>query len=252
MGKTPRRVMAQFDQGQKIAMACVNYSTQLADRDLASMVAAAQKALNLYFAPVWSQTATLQVVSSRGIPKGRVAPDKLWCCAFWDDADTPSVLGYHDLTEFGYPLSHVFVGPILAGKESVSATFTHELWEMLVDPGIQMWATNFEDEKNYAYEAADAVEETSFLVDGVAISNFLYPAWFESFRKPKSTKFDHLGLCTKPFQILKGGYSFVQSQGVDDQVFGSRAKAARFAKEDRRMHRSQYRPLMPQRPTKPK
>src|SRR5580693_7852945 len=56
----------------------------------------------------------------------------------------------------------------------------------------------------YAYETADAVEREAFDVNGIPMSNFVYPSWFEAFHKPKSTKFDYMGKCTRPFQILKG------------------------------------------------
>jgi hypothetical protein len=46
---------------------------------------------------------------------------------------------------------------------------------------------------------------------------------------------------TRPFQLLKGGYQIIFKNGKETQIFGSKAKAKRFAKEDRRGHRSQYR-----------
>ena len=93
----------------------------------------------------------------------------------------------------------------------------------------------------YAYESADPVEEQSFPIDGVAMTDFVYPSYFESFRKPNSTQFDSMKKVTRPFQLLKGGYQIVFKNGKETQIFGSKAKAKRFKKEDRRGHRSQYR-----------
>ena len=87
----------------------------------------------------------------------------------------------------------------------------------------------------------DAVEEDTFLVDGIEMSNFLHPAWFEPFKHPPGTKFDHLGLLKKPFTLRKGGYLIVKKKGEVSQEFGSEAKAMRFAREDRRGHRTEYR-----------
>jgi hypothetical protein len=56
----------------------------------------------------------------------------------------------------------------------------------------------------------------------------VYPAWFEAFHKPNATKFDHLGKCTKPFEILSGGYMAVYTKGKWSQVFGSAAAKKRF------------------------
>jgi hypothetical protein len=90
----------------------------------------------------------------------------------------------------------------------------------------------------YAYESADPVEESSFVVNKIQMSDFVYPAYFEVFRKPKSVQFDQMKQVTKPFQILKGGYQIIMLNGKETQVFGSKAKEKRFNKEDRRGHRS--------------
>jgi hypothetical protein len=85
------------------------------------------------------------------------------------------------------------------------------------------------------------VEEVEFNINGIAMSDFVYPAYFEIFRKPKSAQFDYCKKITRPFQILSGGYSLVRKGATVKQVFGSSAKAKRFAKEVRTGHRSEYR-----------
>ena len=93
----------------------------------------------------------------------------------------------------------------------------------------------------YAYESADPVEALSFDVDGIQMSDFIYPAYFENFHKPGSVQFDHLNKVKKPFQILSGGYQIIFKSGKWSQVFGSEAKKKSFAREDRRGHRSEQR-----------
>jgi len=93
----------------------------------------------------------------------------------------------------------------------------------------------------YAYESADPVEELSYLVKGIAMTDFVYPSYFENFRKPGSVQFDRLKKVNKPFQILSGGYQIIFKNGKWSQVFGSEAKKKRFMKEDRRCHRSELR-----------
>jgi hypothetical protein len=36
----------------------------------------------------------------------------------------------------------------------------------------------------------DTVEGEEYLIDGVAVSDFVYPSFFESWHKPNSVKFD--------------------------------------------------------------
>jgi len=129
----------------------------------------------------------------------------------------------------------------LDDKQLVSVSASHELVEMLVDPAINMMTNGPDPKTMYAYESADPVEALDFPVKGIAMSDFVYPSFFERFRKPNSVQFDQMKQVTKPFQILKGGYQIVFKNGKYSQVFGSKAKEKAFAKEDRRGHRSETR-----------
>ncbi|HXS10499.1 MAG TPA: hypothetical protein VN852_10980, partial [Candidatus Krumholzibacteria bacterium] len=86
----------------------------------------------------------------------------------------------------------------------------------------------------YAYESADTVEALSFKVKGIAMSDFVYPSYFEVFRKPNSTRFDHMKKVTQPFEILDGGYQIIFKDGQWTQMFSSTTTAKRFALEDHR------------------
>jgi hypothetical protein len=87
----------------------------------------------------------------------------------------------------------------------------------------------------------DAVEQVQFKLDGMAMSDFLYPAYFQTIRHARSTQFDYLGKITRPFQVLRGGFALVRTRGKKTIEFGSAAKEREFRMEDRRYHRSQYR-----------
>ena len=225
-------VMAAFDRGQLPTIACINNATVALGVDFQGLVASLQKYVDAYFAPVW------------GTPAKLVRADDFvadaWAMVFLDKADVQDALGYHDLTPDGLPLSKVFVQTTLQAGQKVSVTASHELAEMLVDPAINLCATG-PKQLIYAYETADAVEEEGFSIAGIAMSDFVYPAWFEGFRKAGSTQFDQLNKVKKPFEILKGGYMSVFKNGQWTQIFGSPAKEKRFRREDRRGHRSEYR-----------
>lgn len=231
-----RPVFKAFDQGQIPTIACFidpSCKTPLGT-PLPTLVKALQAYVDTYFAPVWGTPCKL--VESKGFLKNA------WAIVFLETADQPGALAYHDLTPDGLPLAKVFVGTTVKAGESVSVSTSHELAEMLVDPAINMMCTGPDPEATYAYEMSDPVEALSFKVNGIAMSDFVYPAYFEAFRKPKSVKFDYMGKVTKPFQILRGGYQIVFKNDAWTQSFGSAAKAKAFAKEDRRGHRSEQRP----------
>jgi hypothetical protein len=132
------------------------------------------------------------------------------------------------------------VRSVLASDEKVSVAASHELAEMLVDPGINLWCVGPED-LFYAYEVCDAVEEEEFTVDKIPMCNFVYPAYFDLFRKPKSAQFDHMNKLHRPFQLLPKGYATVLKNGKKKDIQGSPEKKKRFKKERREGHRGERR-----------
>src|SRR5262249_30395028 len=145
-----------------------------------------------------------------------------WGFGFFDSERAGTDDGYHDLTPDGLPFARVFVKNALSDDGNVTLSAAHELAEILIDPALNMEIAA-SDHVLYDYEVADPVEETSFLVDGLKMSNFVYPSWFEPFHKPNSIQFDHLHLVTKPFQILRGGYARKFWGGKWRYVYGSHA-----------------------------
>jgi hypothetical protein len=215
-----------------VNIACLNMAKTDLGVGLGPLTKALQKCYDLHFLPVWGYPVKLYT------PKKAKPTD--WQLVFLDDTDRAGQLAFHELTKKGQPVSKVFVKSTLEAGESVSRAACHELFEMVIDPLANLWA-DAADGTQYAYELSDAVEDDSFEVDGIEMSNFLYPAWFEPYKHPKGTKFDHLGRLRKPFTMTKGGYVIIRKNGKVTEEFGSPAKEQRFAEENRRGHRSEYR-----------
>ena len=224
---------AAFNQGKYPTIAFVNLATEPLGTDLGKLVSALDKQMERDFVPIWGYPAKLYVTQK---PK----PDE-WQVVFLDDADAANALGYHDITKNGQPVSKVFVKTTIAAGDKVSVTASHELLEMMIDPGAQLWAQHANG-RFYAYEMCDAVEEEEYEIDGVAVSDFVHPAFFEPWHQPRSTQFDHLGKVAQPFQTLQRGYQIVSDGKSVQEIFGSRAKEQHFrTAEIRTMHRSEYR-----------
>jgi hypothetical protein len=116
------------------------------------------------------------------------------------------------LTTRPKPRAHVFVATL----EGFSWTevFSHELGEMLVDangttavqvaspysngPGGYESPTIF-----YAQEIADPVEAHPFLIDGVPVADFVYPAWYV---RRSHGPFDAARATGAPLTLLALGY----------------------------------------------
>jgi len=226
-------IRAAFNQGEFPTIAFVNLAKTPLGVDLTKLVAALTKQLDHDFVPIWGYPAKLYVAK-------KAKPGE-WQIVFLDDADAANALGYHDLTKNGQPVSKVFVKTTISAGELVSVTASHELLEMLIDPGAQLWAQS-DDGRFFAYEMCDAVEEEVYSIDGIEVSDFVHPAFFESFHKPGSAQFDHLKKVNRPFQTLKNGYQIVSDGKSVSEIHGSRAKERHFRNvEVRTMHRSEYR-----------
>lgn len=210
-----------------IQISVYNQAKTVLPTELDTLVAALQAYVDQYVGPIWGVACKL--TQTPGPVPGT------WGLVFMDTADVEGALAYH--TDDGLPLSKVFVATTLQAGELVSVSASHELVEMLVDPGCNIYAMNRAG-AFYCYEAADGCEEMTFDVNGIPMSDFVYPAWFGE----PGTQFDHVGVIDKAFALAKGGYATTTSiGGAPTQIFGSVEKAARFAAEDRRGRRGALR-----------
>lgn len=182
----------------------INESTVLTESaEVAAVVAALQKQVDMDFDPVWNRGANLSLVTAA--QSDRAA----WQLVLLDDSDQADALGYHDLTAAGLPLGKVFVKTTMDDKLNWTITASHELLEMLGDPDINLCAEYSgpgNKSRFYAYEVCDACEDDSFAyeIDGVMVSDFVLPEWF--MQTAQRDAYDFKGHITKPFQLLKGGY----------------------------------------------
>ncbi|MGY4319737.1 hypothetical protein [Bradyrhizobium sp. JR3.5] len=217
MPQTPKTAAkgAAISKGRFPTIAFVNKATTPLGVPLDKLVAALTRQLEEHFVPVWGYHAELYVTAE---PKAGE-----WQIVFLDDADAANALGYHDLTKDGQPISKVFVKSTLAAGQKVSTTASHELLEMLIDPGATLWAQG-SDGRFYAYEMCDAVEGEEYEIDNIAVSNFVYPSFFEAWRQPRSVRFDHLNKVSQPFEILQNGYQIINDGLSVREIFVSRAK----------------------------
>lgn len=210
--------------------------------DLHDFIAAAQRFVDERLAPVWGVSARLRV-------RKKTRPG-CWALVFVDTEKEAQDDGWHDLTPAGMPMAKIFLSvlndeighrdPAVHAKmfrNAVTATATHEIAEMLVDPGVTMCVQRI-GYGMYSLEVADPVEEDGFYIDGFLMTDFVYPSWYESFHKPGSTKFDECHLLTRPFQLRKTGYASIFRNGRWTDHTGSPAKRRRFEAEDRAGHRT--------------
>lgn len=202
-----------------------NESSVLTDNQVQAVVPALQTQVSRDFAPMWGIDADLEFVT-----KDQLDSSKWWLIIF-DDSDQPGALGYHDLNPKGLPLGKIFAKTDMQDKLQWTVTTSHELLEMLGDPDINLAAVMQPDQQTailYAYEVCDAVEadQYGYDIDGVLVSDFVYPSYFETMFKDQTVQFDYQNKLKNIVpDMLPGGYMLawdIYSGSGWQQIFADR------------------------------
>lgn len=200
-----------------------NASTVLNNDAVSAVVGALQGQANQDLAKAWGLEAIWLTFAPTGVKPGGMAIVVL------DTSDQAEALGYHDLTGAGAPLAKVFAKSCADNGEDWRTCASHELCEMLVDPNIDRTVATMFNGKTVTTieEVCDPVEGDTYTVDGVLVSNFVLPAFYDA--APQSgVKYDFLGRLTAPMTMDAGGYmSFEDDAGNWTQVFGERVRTWR-------------------------
>ena len=228
------------------SIAVVNKSTILTHDVVRDAVAAVQKQVLTDFASYGWPSAEVAFYSDDLKP----APADQWQMVVLDDTTQAGALGYHDLPQSGaiVPIGYVFAKTCQQFGINWTTTLSHEVLEMLADPWICEAAyhqTSNTDVVLYCWEVCDACENQSYQIDGISVSDFVTPAWFEDWRAPNSTKFDHLGTIRAPLTLAAGGYisTFTPGSGWQQVSQGAAARMqarianGKFTRSQRRMNR---------------
>ena len=190
-----------------IEISIINASDAVSDDQCRALTDALQIQVSRDFAPVWRIDPKLTFVQ-----KGRQPASGTWWLSILDNTDRAGVLGHHDLTPDGLPMGKSFAGTDIRYGYEWTVTASHELLEMLVNPGVNLTVlvhTQNGDSKLYAYQVCDPCEDDAdaYSIGQIKVCDFVYPAYFQTFRTAASTQFDHQGKLTAPVPaILPAGY----------------------------------------------
>jgi hypothetical protein len=205
-------------------VAIVNTSSLVTDAEAATMTQAIASQIQLDVAPLWDRSPAAVIFYS---DPASIPPHAHVITLTDTIKDQPAgVLGYHTEDQGGKLWGIVAAQPELSngGKVStadwsVSSVLSHEVLEMYIDPNCNLWSN---DGKGaiYTCEVCDPVEAPTYSVNGVSVSNFVTPAWFDPQAPPTAAQFDKLGLLKAPFGILKGGYVVYAKASKEQQKFG--------------------------------
>src|SRR5256714_2079747 len=184
-------------------VAVLNRSTVATDEEVEGITGALQQQADRDFAPAWGVRTSLTFLP-KGVTDGWQGR---WNVVVLDTSDEANALGYHDLPPDGLPLGKCFAKTDQMVGAQLSVTMSHELLEMLGDPDVNLQAAD-ENGRIYAYETCDAVEadDIGYEIDGVLVSDFVFPEWFVASLRGHDVQFDQERKVSEPFELAPGGY----------------------------------------------
>jgi hypothetical protein len=216
----------------------VNRSTLVTDADVKRWTAACARQIREHVAPAYGMAPVkVAFLTSR-----THAPAGAWVITVMDDADQAGVLGDHTEDGAGRIYGRVFAAPCLQYGVPVSTTLSHEVVETFCDPDVSEWRDTGRG-YSVAYEACDPVEGDSYEIDGVAVSDFVYPSWYRA-DAPLSPPIilDHCRTVTEALTLAPGGYVVRRwPDGSEDQEFGAHANRAYIAAKRHQLGRADRR-----------
>lgn len=194
-----------------IDIACVNRTRRIGDAKFARLLPVLQKQANEHFCPRWEIEPVRLILVGRRTRTVPATQQRLW---FLNDSDDPGALGYHE-DDIGVPEGKVFCEEDIRAGAEISVTASHELLEQLADPHTTRMGPTV-DGNQYIVEVCDAVEADAdgYVIDGLQVSNFVLPAYYQLAPAP----WDYRVLLSGPCPTLRpGGYAMY----YDDKTWKS-------------------------------
>ena len=191
---------------------------EVADEELQRVIRAINRQIKEDFEPYWSLGATLRLEGrSTEEPTHLSLPDLRGDAILylWNKLDPKGALGYHERNADGIPYGFVFTPISKQLGEHWSITLSHEALELIADPEVNLlvMGPHPDDRRRMVfhwYEMSDAVQDETYTIDGVEVSNFVLPLYFTR-NNEKGARNDFLGTVTKgetlkSFGVNPGGY----------------------------------------------
>uniref|UniRef100_A0A6C0EQ20 Uncharacterized protein n=1 Tax=viral metagenome TaxID=1070528 RepID=A0A6C0EQ20_9ZZZZ len=223
-----------------VQIAIINRSSVVSDKDGSTIT----NALNIIlpqFCKDWSIVTTTCVYVEKG--KTTTIPLKI---ALLDTSDEEGAVAYHDQINDN-PYGRAFAktvldngGVMLYSLDPTVPTFAqsvcHELFEMLINPGCNIWAMFADEVTMCAYEVSDPVQSNALTVQvrtgssrkgkffatpvytKVGICDWVLPNWFDP--QSKTRPFNHNNTLTAPLTVDKNGYILLFTNGSYDIIWG--------------------------------
>lgn len=233
----------------------------VSDARLQNAIRAVNRQIADDFQPYWGFGARLRLEGKSGLGRAAVeAADMRGDAVLYVRVRPRTVAddGFHDTNFAGIPYGFVYLDVSKKLKEDWTVTLSHEALELVGDPEsnllVQGPHPKTPDHKVFHwFEMCDAVQNESYVIDSIRVSNFVLPLYFTSSGE-RGGRNDFLGTTTRgktlqSFGVNPGGYigffdPSAGKAGKDDTFEKDRRGAARLAiKQKLQIGRGQLRRL---------
>ena len=197
-------------------------SGTIADADIQTVLRAVNRQIAEDFLPYWGFGAQLRL---EGASSPKPNPQNIndmrgdAILYLWNGHDVEDALGYHDQNFRGIPYGFVFTELAARLGEHWSITLSHEALELVGDPmcNLLVQGPHPDDVGKIAprivfhwFEMCDAVQNESYVIDSVKVSNFVLPLYFtgaeESGGRNDFLNNSYKRLTLRSFRTNPGGY----------------------------------------------
>ena len=149
-----------------------------------------QRQVHEDLAPVWHLDATVSFLGTGPAPSGA------WQVRIIEPRHAVGNAGFHDGSGHRIPYADVYV----LKDDQTDNTLSHEVLEMLANPYNDLYVEDYP--WMWEREIADPVQFESYIRNGVHLSNFVFPSWFDALTQ--IPPYDFMGTCDTPGHPVHG------------------------------------------------
>lgn len=193
---------------------------KVTDAQMLPVIRAVNRQIKNDFEPYWSLGATLRLEghSNNDFRIDNPADMRGDAVLYILDKITAAADGEHDMNLHGIPYGVVYLELSKQLDEDWSVTLSHEALELIADPEVNLLVSGphpdpkLTREVFFWYEMCDAVQDESYLLDGIKVSNFVLPLYYTGSDEYDGRN-DFLGTINKDgtrlksFGVNPGGYA---------------------------------------------
>jgi hypothetical protein len=197
----------------------VNLSARVADENVLRVVRAVNRQVGEDFASHWHISAMLRLEANGRHLVTRDTPAMLRGDAILYLDDAPSrdqIEGYHQVNGRGLPYGIVYTKVAEKIDGTWSTTFSHEALELVANPLLNAVVAGPHpvERRRHVFhwrEVCDPVQADTYEIDGVVVSNFVLPGYYDDAEKAPNRRDFLAGRAHKggvrSFGLAPGGYT---------------------------------------------